>query len=106
MSRGAESPVPIPDHASLNVAVTFSGLSNDEATTVLNNLPDGSTATVVVRKPAIGGKRFEIAAERLSVQGARDLTTAAFLHVQWVASGGSVDYGRVPEPATDQAGGA
>lgn len=87
--------MPNSDPASLNVALTFSGLSNDEATIVVNNLPAGSTAAVEVTKPALGGKRFRIAVEGLSVQGARDVATAAFLHVERVANGEAVDYGRV-----------
>lgn len=79
------------DPASLNVALTFTGLSNGEATVVLNNLPDGSTATVEVSKPALGGKRFRIAAEGLSIQGAKDVATATFLYLERVASGEGSD---------------
>jgi hypothetical protein len=84
----------VADPATLNVALTFSGLSNDEATVVVNNLPAGSTATVEVTKPPIGGKRFRIAAEGLSVQDAKDVTTATFLHLERVANGEAVDHGR------------
>lgn len=73
------------DPASLNVALTITGLANDEATVAFNNLPVGSTATVQVTKPAIGSKRYAIAAERLSVQGAKDVVTSVFLHCQQVA---------------------
>ena len=83
------------DPASLTVALTLSGLSNDEATVMLNNLPAGSTATVEVTKPPIGSKRFRIATEWLSVQGAKDVTTAMFLHLERVANGEVADHGRM-----------
>jgi hypothetical protein len=86
--------VPNSDPASLNVALTLSGLSNDEATVVVNNLPAGATAAVEVTKPALGGKRFRIAVEGLSVQGAKDVTTATFLHLERVANGETIDHGR------------
>ncbi len=80
--------MPIPDPASLNVALTISGLSNSEMTTVVNNLPAGATATLTVRKPAVGGKRFEVAAEGLSIQGARDVAVSLHKHLESVAEGG------------------
>ncbi|AGL13849.1 hypothetical protein [Actinoplanes sp. N902-109] len=83
--------MPIPDPASLNVALTISGLSNAEATVVVNNLPVGSTASIEVTKPAIGSKRFRIAAEGLSIQGAKDVATATFLHLERIAKGETLD---------------
>jgi hypothetical protein len=67
------------DPASLNVTVGFTGLDNYEAECLVSNLPAGSTAAVTVTKPAIGGKRFAISTEGLSLLGAKDLVTAAFL---------------------------
>jgi hypothetical protein len=84
----------VTDPASLKVGLTFGGLSNDEATVVLNNLPAGANAVIDVTKPAVGGKRFRIVAVGLSVQGAKDVTTATFLHLERVASGETVDHGR------------
>lgn len=79
-----------PDPASLNLAVTMTGLSNGEAVTVVSNLPAGSTARVDVIVPSSGPpKRFTIAAEGLSAQGAKDLTNVLFLHLQRVAEGGA-----------------
>lgn len=95
--------MPNSDPATLNVGLTFSGLSNDEATVVVNNLPAGSNAVIDVTKPALGGKRFRIEAVGLSVQGAKDVTTATFLHLERVANGEAVDRGQtVTRP---QAGG-
>lgn len=79
--------MPNSDPASLNVALTISGLSNTEATAVVNNLPAGSTATIEVTKPALGGKRFQIAAEGLSVQAAKEVATALYLHCDRVLNG-------------------
>jgi hypothetical protein len=93
VTNESETTVPIPDHASLNVALTFTGLTNNEMTAVVNNLPDGSTASLVVRKPGVGGKRFEVAAEGLSAEGAKDLATVLFLHLERVANGDAADSG-------------
>jgi hypothetical protein len=69
------------DPASLKVSVSFTGLDNDEAAAVLNNLPVGTAATIVVTAPTIGKlcKRYAIEGKGLSLKGAKDLTTAAFL---------------------------
>ncbi len=69
----------MPDPASLNVSVGFTGLDNDEATCIVSNLPAGCTARIDVTKPGVGSKRFAISAEGLSLKGAKDVVTAAFL---------------------------
>jgi hypothetical protein len=75
------------DPASLNVAVTITGLHPDEAAAVFANLPAGSTSTVHVVKPALGPKRYQIDVGDLSIQGAKDVTTALHLSVQRATEG-------------------
>ncbi len=80
--------MPIPDHASLNLALTIDGLTSNEMAVVVNNLPAGTTADIAIHKQAIGGKRFEVSAEGLSIQGAQDVVAALRGHLDAVASEG------------------
>ena len=75
------------DPASLNVAVSFTGLSLYEAECVLANMPPGSMAQVEVTKPAIGGKRWAVHVGGLSVLGAKDVTLATYAFVERAAAG-------------------
>jgi hypothetical protein len=77
------------DPASLLVTVVIEGMDLDEGAVAFANLPAGATAAVLVTQPAIGGKRYRIEAESLSVQGAKDLTAAVCMHCYRVANGGS-----------------
>jgi hypothetical protein len=77
------------DPASLKASVIISGMTLNEAAVAFANLQGGSEADVQVTQPALGGKRYAIGARGLSIQGARDLTTAVFLHCEQVANGGT-----------------
>lgn len=79
--------MPIPDHASLNVPMVIQGLTSNEMVTVLTNLPTSATADVSVRKQEVGGNRFVVAVEGLSVQSARQLLGALAEHLDQVAEG-------------------
>ncbi len=79
--------MPIPDHASLNVPMTITGLSADEMTTVVTNLPATATCSVIAHPMPPGAKRFEVDVEGLSVEGARSLLGALAEHLDQVAEG-------------------
>lgn len=79
--------MPNSDPASLKATLALSGLSVDEALTVVASIPAGADFNASTIKPAIGGKRYTITAEGLSIQGAKDVATALFLHVDRVANG-------------------
>ncbi len=76
--------MPEPDPASLNVAVTITGMDHHEAAHVVANLPAGSTAAVTVTQPALGGKRYKLETAQLSVKGAADMTTALYMRAEQV----------------------
>lgn len=91
------------DPASLNVGVSLAGLGQDETLCVIVNAPAGSTLTVEVGQPALGPKRYSIAAAGLSITGARDITATllAYLrmeHLKRIADGDAAsDAAPVPD---------
>jgi hypothetical protein len=78
--------MPIPNNGSLNASIGFRGLTDSEATVVLGNLPDGVTATFTVHRPGVGGKRFAIEVDMLTLKDATDIATALSRHCERVAN--------------------
>lgn len=77
------------DPASVNLSLSVTGLSNAEAVCALENAPAGSTFSAEVTQPAIGGKRYTVRTEGLSLLGAKDLATALHLFFEQQAGGGA-----------------
>lgn len=74
------------DPASLILNVGVRGLSASEAAVVLYATPPGSTLTIDVSQPAIGGMRYSIVAENLSAVGANSLMGNLLAHLERVAN--------------------
>lgn len=64
------------DPGDLNVAMSVRGLTLNEAKVVLANLPAGTTSSVRVALPQIGGKRYSVDTDDLSSHAAKELVTA------------------------------
>ncbi|MEU8023776.1 hypothetical protein AB0B88_16325 [Micromonospora haikouensis] len=73
------------DPASLTITVTAAGLTTTEAAEILARLPVGASLTATVAQPALGSRRYQMAAHDLSVQGAAELAGALLEHVRQVA---------------------
>jgi hypothetical protein len=76
----------VADSASLTLSVSIGGLSDIEAHQVLGALPPGAILTVNAIQPGLGGRRYQMTARELSIQGAAELTGALLEHVRQVAS--------------------
>lgn len=70
------------DPASLDVALTLSGLDRHEVVAIIGAIPAGVTFTGVASQPAIGGRRWRVSASGLSVAAARSITTSLELFTQ------------------------
>lgn len=69
------------DPASLNVTVTLTGLSRPELETLLGALPARARFAGAANRPAVGGTRYELTVQSLSIQAASDLTGALLAHL-------------------------
>jgi hypothetical protein len=67
--------------ASLNVSVSFTGLSSDEFRAMLRHMPSRARFAGDAIQPAIGGMRYEVAVTNLSIQGAADVTSGLLAYL-------------------------
>ena len=85
------------DPASVNVAVHITGLLSTDAARVLENTPVGAMFTADVSQPAIGGKRYTVRVEWLSIAGAAELTRLLLVVMTQTAAGEADHAGTAPE---------
>lgn len=71
----------------MRIRLSIDDVSKNEAARALSYLPEGHPVTVTRRKTTVGGRRFEIDAENLSIEEVDRITHALFGYMDAVSKG-------------------
>jgi hypothetical protein len=89
---------PPTDPASLNVSISVSGMSLNEAMALMRGMPPDSRWDGVATRPALGPMRYAATIGGLSIKGATDVARTLLEHCEYVS-----EHGTVP-PSSEQVG--
>lgn len=73
------------DPASLDVSLSFSGLSTDEIGVLVRNVPEHAQFKGTRTRPPIGAPRFMLEVTNLTIMGAAQLSADFLRYVQTIA---------------------